>query len=410
MRRRLVLVLAATILTTGCSAIQYSAWKTSEFGRTHFTHAGRSEKLMRSGVEALEDKRYDAALDTFERVSRRQPEDSWALFLRAQTLARMGRAEEAWTAFLDLARAGKISYLGHFDDDAALKPFKADPRWTELASLAEANGAAMRQKDYDARRPVDPATVPAAKSYKAIQEEIEALEREVAVARRRMFPPGSSYHEQLRRQQQAVARVVRYVADHPNAPDRERAKLGEVRYRAQVADWRQYFWRKDEGVGVAQAASEFLAEYPKSSFASEVRLLQAVGHMRAVLDPLRGWELDRADAYRYDCDEAVPILEELAERANEDPQGAQAQGLLALCAWQRDPRDETRARELAVAFLEREGDVADRRFMSLAAELRLIRLRTAPLPPFEGADLAGVRWSAESLPGRVSILQFWSPG
>lgn len=403
MRRPLVLLLAAALLSTGCARIGYSLQR-------NFTTQGRIDKKSDAAWRALEAKDYGEATALYAELREKQPENPYHALGEAQALAALGRTEEAWSA-LDAALAAGLRTWWSLEKNEALAPLRDDPRFAAAVERVRDNVRAWNLRVTEAKRPVDPASAPSFGSWPEVQASMrEENERIRKVRYGRRDPTGENELEALRLQQANFAKIGRYLVDHPAAPDREAAMLGEVTERVVIADLWESFWTADEAAAIRDAADRFLAAYPESPSRSTAELHRAVAVMRGVLPPT-GWEPGREEPYEPACAEAMPAFEALATKAPGDVRGIEAEGFLAVCLWEEEPKDAEGALATAETyFAHAAASEADGTYFRLESDVRQVRLQAGELPPFEVKDLAGNTWTPAALEGRVTILQFWSPG
>jgi hypothetical protein len=403
MRRRFVLLLAATLLSTGCARIGYSLQR-------NFTAQGRIDKKSDAAWRAFEAKSYGEAAELYAELREKRPENPYHALGEAQALAGLGRTDEAWSA-LDAALAAGLRDWWSLEKNEGLAPLRDDPRFVSAVERVRDNVRAWNLRVLEAKRPVEPSSAPPFESWQEVQASMrEENERIRKLRYGRRDPTGQNELEALRLQQANFAKIGRYLVDHPEAPDREAAMLGAVTERVAIADPWDSYWTSDEAAAIREAADRFLATYPESTSRSTAELHKAVATMRGVLPPT-GWEPGREEPYEPACGEAMPAFEALATKAPADVRGIEAEGFLAVCRWESEPRDAEGALATAETyFAHAAASQGAGAYFRLESDVRKVRLQAGELPPFEVKDLAGNTWSPESMKGRVTILQFWSPG
>ena len=402
MRRRLVLVLISTVLATGCTGLGYTLQR-------NFTAQGRIDKKSSAAWSSLEAARYAEAAERFSELRSRQPANPSFALGHARALAALDRKEEAWLA-LDAAVAAGLRYAWQVEKDEHLAPLRGDPRFEKVVAQTRDNFRAWNSRVAEAKRPAPLAAAPAFDSWDKVAESVREENKRIRQVEYRRDPTGENEIEAHRLRQANFAKIRRYLADHPNAADREQAMLGEVVERVAIAEPWNDVWPVDEAAEIVEAAERFLGAYPDSGLRSTAELHKAVAVLRGVL-PVTGWDPERKDPYPLDCAHAAPMLETLATKAPADIRGIEGEGFLSVCLWQAEPRDAERALATAESFLAHEEASEEHgTYYGLPADVRKVRLRAGSLPPFEAKDLAGNTWTPEAMKGRVSILQFWSPG
>lgn len=402
MRRRLVLVLAATILATGCARIGYTLQR-------NFTAQGRIDKKSTAAWRSLEADRYAEAAERYSALRARQPANPYFALGHARALAALDREEEAWPA-LDAAVAAGLRYAWDVEKDEHLAPLRGDPRFEKIVARTRDNFRAWNARIAEAKRQAPLDAAPAFDSWAKVSESVREENERIRRVEYRRDPTGENEIEAHRLRQVNFAKIRRYLSDHPDATDREQAMLGEVVDRVAIAEPWQIAWPMDEAAAIVEAADRFLVAYPNSASRSTAELHKAVALMRGVL-PVTGWDPERTDPYPPDCAHSMPMFEALAMQAPVDIRGIEGEGFLSVCLWEADPRDVERALATAESFLAHEEASEEHgTYFMLPADVRKVRLRAGSLPPFEVKDLAGVTWTPASLAGRVTILQFWSPG
>ena len=402
MRRRLVLVLTVTVLTSGCASLRYLARET-------MTSEGRTRQEYFRAHRDLEKGEFESAVERFGELRQRRPDAYDFARGQAEALAKAGRYDEAWSALEAAVDAG-LRYRWAVEREEAFGPLRPDPRWSALLERIDGNYRSHMQKIRDAKREMPLDTAPSFATWAKVEATFEEDRKAARKAQWAIDWTGARDIEEQLHYQRQIARVRRYLADHPDAAEREEARLKEIRLRIAVAAPWLDFWTPADAKAIEDAADRLVAEFPAGKYRSEAELHKAVAILRGVL-PETGWEPGRIEPYVPDCAAAIPILEPLAATAEKDPRGEDAQGFLAYCLWEGTPRDAQRALATAEAFLAKDQDAPEgTQYWGLTADVRKVRLLGGGLPPFEVKDLAGVTWTPASLAGRVTILQFWSPG
>jgi hypothetical protein len=402
MRRPIVLVLAATVLTSGCASLRYAARET-------MTSEGRTRQAYFRAHRDLENGNLESAIQRFGELRERRPDAYDFALGQAEALAKAGRHADAWSALEAAVDAG-LRAKWALEREEAFGPLRPDPRWSDLLERIDGNYRSHMQKIRDAKREMPLETAPTFATWANVEASFEKDRKEARKFQWAIDWTGARDIEEQLHYQRQIARVRRYLADHTDAADREQARLKEIRLRIAVAAPWQDFWAPTDAKAIEAAADRLVAEFPDGKYRSEAELHKAVAILRGVL-PETGWEPGRIEPYAPDCARAIPLLEPLAATAEKDPRGEDAQGFLAYCLWEVKPRETERALATAEAFLARDQDAPEgTQYWGLTADVRKVRLLGGGLPPFEVKDLAGVTWTPASLAGRVTILQFWSPG
>ena len=204
-----------------------------------------------------------------------------------------------------------------------------------------------------------------------------------------------------------AASLSRLAEEAGNPTERETALIELVRLRvtAELTMWMH--WNQDSIDKAAAAAEAYLAEFADGENAYEVRLARAVAGVMAPSPD--NWFAPRSMWPEPRCAESLPVFEELSAAGTEDPWSLTALGFKAVCL---DRTDRSRRNEIRAAANEYLADeeLSSPYDMMLRSELKVALWRVDGLPPFEAEGLNGETVTLADFEGKVTLLDFWSPG
>lgn len=397
--RFLPFLLVPLVVASGCAGLRYAAYQ-------RLTSAGRIERKEVRAYRAKEAGDFETARKLYGELRAKVPGDFSYPREEAVAACRLGNTEEAWSLLDSAVKAG---LRWPIDDEPGLEALHADPRWESVRERIVANFHAYGGRLAASKREIPADGEPSFRTYANLKVSVDD-DRTRAWKYRRYDRTGDGALRANEVDGHALAKIRRYLDEHPDAADREEAMRAEIELRLVRADPYWSEWGEGESRELADAARRYLAAFPNSEYREVARLHETVAVIRGVL-PDTGWELGRKEPYAPNCEPALPVLEQLSSDAKSDTVRAQALGFVSYCGWYETPRREDLAKSAAARFLALdEASFEAFAYPRLPAEVRKIRLLSGDLPPFEIRDLADTTWTPKSLEGRVTILQFWSPG
>jgi len=353
----------------------------------------------REAADIGEDKRADAL---YAKARNRAPENPFLSFDHAETLMRAGRTEDALEA-LDAAVASGFRLAARLERSEALAPLRDSPHWKTLLESTRATATEFEERLREAQRPIDP-------DRADVFPDLDTLSRAQERANREFYEYAGYEAYELRRARFAErwsAALTQLAGDKRNTPERERALIALVRLRVEEANALRLNWPQDSIDKVAASTSAYLDEFPDSENAAEARLARAVAGVAAPYPD--DWYTPRSSRPQPRCAESLPAFEELSATGAEDPWSLTALGFEALCLDRINPARRVEIRAAARAYLATE-DLSSTYDMMLRAELKVILWRIDGLPEFEAEGLDGNVVTLADFKGKVTLLDFWSPG
>jgi hypothetical protein len=359
-------------------------------------------QIRQQASAAVEAGKLERAERVLAKARKRAPEDSGLAFDHAEVLARGARFAEAFAALEAAVAAGFRSETALLDSEG-LEPLRGGTGWDALLARARANEADFEQRLDEARAPLDPED---ASTFADVATLLEAKDQ----AERDLFSRQSDDPWEIRRarfDERWVAALRRLAGDTRDDAERERALIAVLRQRVDAAPMLDLLWPQYAIDKIGRAADSYLNEHPAGENVTEARLARILADV--AVPPPDDPDTPRDDWPRPRCAEALPGLSELAGTDSSDEWATRALGVQALCVEQIFPERHDEIREAAVAYLDRELEFSAYDLM-LGGSLKIALWRMDGPPDFEAESLDGSTLSLDDLRGKITLLDFWSPG
>ena len=380
----LVLGLCASAVPTSAASKQDKTWH-----------------IWRRASAAADAGELERASALYAKARARSPAEPSMAEQHAVVRARLGDAEGALSLLEEAARLGYL-YEWVLEHEEALDALRDSPRYAALAERVRANQAEHGEQVAAARKPIDPAEAEAFPDLTTLEQAHERAERE-------FYMKPSEEPWDLRRArftEKWAGAFARLAEARRGTPDREGALIGLVRLRIEEALGLDLMGSESNLAAVTTASRAFLAEFPESAHRVEARLAGVVAEIAVRVPDDFDWA--KAALPRPDCRPQLAVLEELASGGTADEWSKAALGLEAICLHEVAPERAAEIREAASAYLEHEGSTYYDTM--LRSELKIALWKLDGLPPFTGEGLDGRPVSLADFAGKVTLLDFWSPG
>jgi thiol-disulfide isomerase/thioredoxin len=369
----------------------------------------RHDQLAVDALKALDAGRPADAIPLLREQTALAPDAPDPLYNLACAEARAGRAADALASLAKAVDAGWTA-AEHTGQDPDLESLRGRSAFQALLARME-RGAAAERAFWEASRyaPRPSSSAPEFASY-------AELDRNFVVAESRLRDDGWKRsplaQEKASRalQNERIAAIERYLADHPKAADREAAASGLV---AAILGLREeYPWDRRSAAetdALIAAADRYDAEFPHGSSRASVAFGRALAHWYARTPPAPEGEsraLATAEQFaRSDADFAA--VEGL------DPQGpvggrAAAMRLL-LAAWAAGPDSAVVTDAMRARYAELQPRLDDPEVKRFAREHASdVLFLFKDLSAFRGVDLSGRTWDLAAMKGKVTLIDFWA--
>jgi hypothetical protein len=335
----------------------------------------------------------------------RLPRDSSYAVSHAQVLAQLNDPDGALAALEQAAALGERS-VRKLEQDASFAAFATEPRFVAVLDTVRANAAEFEARYAAALEPRDPGTAASFPDLAALLAARKRAEEQLGYGDQ----PEPYAIRQARFREEWIAALARLAGERRGTPDREGALIEIVRMRLDDFPSIDLLWTASEQVRVSEAASAYLAAFPQGEHAREAQLAVVVAVAAAARPPDFDWGND--DPPRPDCAAALPLFEELDDDGTADKWSAAALGFKTLCLYETRPEETAAIRAGASAYLATP-EVNEGRTpydWMLRRQLTILGWRIDGPPPFEAEGLDGQRVSLADFRGKVTLLDFWSPG
>jgi thiol-disulfide isomerase/thioredoxin len=369
------------------------------------THSGsRYGELRARAGTAIEEAEFVEALHLAERMERLAPQNPYGAVFEARALAGLGKNEDSLVA-LSRAIALEFGEPEQIQQDEAFRKVRGTPAFSAVLDAAQAKRRAYISEFVLVHRdlPVDSAR--SFSSYEKLQRDFARVAR----SQRDMSWQVSDW-EAVRRQwrllDEEIAALRRYRSEHPKAEDRDAAtfRIVEAFFEYKTYDPLGY-WAEDAPLAT-RAAADYLREFPNGERASEAAYLEALGIWVG-----RPFPADATKSRILNPAEVKATQDRFRKVIDEHPESPGAGKALyhgALLQFYLDARMVTaEVRRWSDPFLARWS-----RDEAVYAWAMRVSPRFLPMledwSRFEGTDLSGRRWSAETLRGRVVLIDFWA--
>jgi thiol-disulfide isomerase/thioredoxin len=331
------------------------------------------------------------------------PESPFALMEAAEGAARLGRTEEAFD-FIERAVAGGYRFSDQAREIPAFSSLLQDARFEALLAAMKTEAERWEAETRSARPELPIERALPFRSHRKLAAAFDARERRESRSSWRLSWNASAAASRGRLDERLAA-LRRYLAEHPDAADREAAAwdavetLIEHRYPYGLPDrW------GDHGRQTLAEIDRFLEQYPASPHRGEARILRAFSAFGIRPEggtpeaPWRDEDVAKLDA----------ALAAVAEEHARTTAGGLATARRLIVADKIATGEVTpQLRELRAVLAELyETDAAVAEVLRLEGRAAVIRVDG--LGGFEGTDLDGRTWSNESFLGKVTLVDFWA--
>ncbi len=343
-------------------------------------------------------------------VRERAPDAASYAVTHAAIKARRGEREAA-LQLLEHASSLGLSDEDELVGDLAFDALRSDPRFVTVVDAARARAASVRQKVEDARKPVDPASAPAFADYARLAEARDAAERRLYEGDDR-GRAGEPYEvRRARFVEEWAAALIRLADARRGTPDEERARYELLRMRLRGVSSIRLEWREDAGAKVREAARAYLHAIPNGANVPAARIAAAMADALSVLPAGRDPDLGPAPRPRWEA--ALPVLADIAADGTANRWSTLATGLRAMALHELEPERQDEIRSAIAAYeAGPKPSWEDQNTLDLAPRwaLKVVRWKMDGLPPLEGMTVQGRRVGLADFRGKLTLLDFWSPG
>lgn len=343
------------------------------------------------------------------KARKRAPANPYLAFDHAGVLASQGRTAQA-VAALEAAVEHGFRHESALLESEALEPLGRVPSWDRLLAAVRVNETEFQRLLEEARRPLDPADGTEFPDIAALLEAKEQADRD-------FYDQESDEPHAIRRArftERWVASLIRLARETEDRDERDEAMIFVLRERLDGAVMLDLYWSRHAIETVVGAADSYLEACPEGAHATEARLARVLADI--VAPAPEDLNTPRAEWPEPRCAEALPVLSELGGMgAADDPDEtddewiAVARGIEAVCLERVAPDRHADIGDAARAYLERERTFSSYDLM-LVGSLKVALWRIEGLPQFEARGLDGEIVSLDDFRGRITLLDFWSPG
>jgi thiol-disulfide isomerase/thioredoxin len=369
----------------------------------------RHDLLAVDALKALDEGRPADAIPLLKEQAALAPDAPDPLYNLACAEARAGRADDALAS---LARAVDAGWTAaeHTGQDPDLDSLRGRPAFQALLARMERDAAAERalwEASRYAPRPI--ASAPAFASY-------AELDRHFVVAESRLrddrWKRSALAQEKAWRalQNERIAAIERYLADHPKAADREAAASGLV---AEILGLREeYPWDRRSAAdtdALIAATDRYDAEFPQGKARAAMALHRALARWWARTPPAPGAAAARIatpeEFARADADFAAVQALDPQESAG----GIAAAMRLLLAAWSLGGENAVVSDAMRARYAELQPRLDDPEVKRFAREhAGDVLFLFKDLSAFRGVDLEGRTWDLAAMKGKVTLIDFWA--
>jgi thiol-disulfide isomerase/thioredoxin len=364
----------------------------------------RYGELLARAETAIEAAEFAEALHLAEQMERLAPQNPYGAVFEARALAGLGRNEDSLEA-LSRAIALDFGEPEQIQEDVTFRGMHDTPAYSAVLDAAQAKRRAYISEFVLVHRDLPATSARSFSSYEKLRRHFTRA----AEKQRDMSWQGSDWEavrKQWRLLDEEIAALRRYCAEHPRAADRDAAtfRIAEAFFEYKTYDPLGY-WADDAPLATS-AAADYMREFPNGERAGEAAYLEALGIWVG-----RPFPADATKSRILNPAEVRATQDRFRKVIDEHPESPGAGKALyhgALLQYYLDARVVTpEVRRWSDPFLGRWS-----RDDAVYAWARKIAPRFLPMledwSRFEGVDMDGRRWSAETLRGHVVLLDFWA--
>ncbi len=361
--------------------------------------------LAGEGQQQIEFERYREAAASYARQAAIAPRAPSPHYGAACALAALGRTE---AAFDSMTRAIECGFLDEerMNEEPLLDGLRRSPRYLALISLMRTGLEERERRMVQGHRALDPQSVPAFSSVKAIENHY-ANRIELQRKEHWRLAPYEFVFARWRTSDEKIAALSRFVDENEGEAAAEHGRLAILETLSQYKVFSYVVHWGEHGHAMKREAERFLSSHPESERRARAEYLLALASwfMRDAMPAKEGGAVGYSDADVRALDAALADIE-ASNRGGEDAGRALVRQMM-LEYHVAGNRPTSRLRSLHEAFEEHYGENRRvRRFARHWARNLLLALRG--VDDLEFVDLSGKSWNRETRRGKVVLVDFWA--
>ncbi len=362
----------------------------------------RYRKLSEQASKAQGDGNYKKLAKLLGRQAALAPEDSSVHYNLACARALKGDSAGALEALAAAVETGWTD-AEHAGQDSDLESLRGLARFDSLLEGMEQNEADWKERTRKLHTELDPASAPAFQSVEDLNESFSTDETEF-YALSALYDMDTYYEKQWALHDHKIAALKRYIADHPEADDRDAAGIEVLRTALAYNEYRDP-WGMHDGPWAHRQARWFLDTFSDSEHRPEAMLI--AGQARMMSAPEEGEVEETAADAENRRRQAEGYLGALIAEHSGSTAAAKACMWRMRIAYERSGRRITsEVKEHYEAFCAACGEDDD--VLDYAWEKARSPLFELERDDFRGTDLEGNEVTLNAMEGKVVLVDFWA--
>ena len=362
----------------------------------------RYRKLAEQASQARSDGNYKKLVKALERQADLATEDSSVHYNLACARALKGDSAGALEALAAAVETGWMD-AGHAGKDSDLESLRELARFDSLLEAMDQNEADWKARTRKLHTELDPANAPSFESLETLNDSF-ATDETKFYSMSALYDMDTYYEKQWALHDNKVAALKRYIADHPEAVDRDDAGIEILRTALAYNEYRDP-WGVHDGPWAHRQAQWFLETFTDSEHRPEAMLI--AGQARMMSAPEEGDVEETAAAAENRRRQAESYLGTLIAEHGGSSAAAKACMWRMRIAYERsDRRITSEVKEHYEAFCAACGEDDD--VLDYAWEKARSPLFELERDDFRGTDIEGNEVTLNAMAGKVVLVDFWA--